>query len=83
MHFLLDYLLFVLHSSNSNGSPPSVKRPSTSHRKECHYRDYCRDQPKKHVNQVNPYSVLHPLDTSVHGLCMNVYLSEDPEDSHP
>ena len=73
----------VLHSSISDGGPPRVKRSSTSHCEKCHYRDYRRDQPKKHVNQVHPNSVLHPLDTSVYGSRMNVNLSKDTEDSHP
>ena len=68
---------------HSDSGPPGMKGPSASHHEECHHRDYCRDQPKKHVNQVHPYSVLHPLDTSVRGLRMNVDLSKDTEDGHP
>lgn len=64
-------------------SPPSVKRSSTSHHEECRHRDHCRDQPKKHVDQVHPDSVLHPLDTSVHGLRMNVDSAKDTENRHP
>ena len=67
----------------SDGGSPSMKRPSTSHREECHYRDCCSDKPKKHIDQVNPHSVLHPLDTSVQGPCMNVNFSKDPKDSYP
>ena len=72
-----------LHSSKSDSSPPSMKRPSTSHSDECHYRDHCRDQPKKNVYQVHPYSILHSFNSSVHGLRMNVKLSKDTKDSHP
>ena len=60
-----------------------MKGPSASHGEERHHREYRRDQPKKHVNQVHPYSVLHPLDTSVRGLRMNVDLPKDTEDGHP
>ena len=79
MHFSSESSCIRLDSG-----PPNMKRTSTtSHREECHYRDSSRDQPKNHVYQVNPHGVLHPLDTSIDGLCMDINLCEDPEDSHP
>ena len=55
-----------------------------SQREEGDQSHNTRDKPKKHVDQIDPYSVLHPLNLAIAlGILVNINPSESTEDSSP
>jgi hypothetical protein len=42
------------------------------------------DEPKQHVDQIDPHGILHSLDSSIHlSFLFDIHVSEQAKDSHP